>query len=73
MKAKQKSRINWTIAFLCMSPVIIMLELFTFSEITMLIREQSDMAVTLGVVLIACLLIGNYGLFILIKSKTIKK
>ena len=73
MKRKQIVRRNWTFGFICASPIIISLEIFIFSEITSLLRDQSDISVIIGCALISCLIIGNIGLITLIKYKSIKK
>jgi hypothetical protein len=70
---KRKSRRNWIIGFVCASPLIILLELLMFSEITLLLREASDFSVLVGTLVLIGFVGGNISLFLLIKYKTIKQ
>jgi hypothetical protein len=71
MKNRLK-RTNWIIGLVCAAPVILLLEMKLFTEITSLIREQSDISVMIGFTLIAIGLFLNFLLTKLIINKTIK-
>ena len=51
------------------SPLILLLEIFGFSWITSLLRQQSDAAVMLGVVALCALIVFNFYLIKYLISK----
>ncbi|HRG29208.1 MAG TPA: hypothetical protein PLJ00_15020 [Chitinophagales bacterium] len=54
--------------FIFLSPILIALELVAFSQITSLLRAQSDVAVFAGVVFTGIFLAANYFIYKLIKK-----
>ncbi len=71
-KPKYNSK-KWIIGFACLTPIILFADIKLFSYIMELIRESSDMAVVLGVVLISSAGFLNYLLIQLIITKTKSK
>lgn len=60
---------NKTLLFL--SPIILLAEIYCFSWITELLRQQSDVAVLIGIALTCGVIMGNFYLIKLItKPKT---
>ncbi len=49
-------------ALLFLSPIILIAELYCFSWITELLRQQSDVAVLIGIALTCGFITGNYFL-----------
>lgn len=70
MTRKQKTARKWVVVFACLSPLIIVTELWSFSFIMEMIRAQSDMAVLIGTTSIGIFLMVNYFLTKLIINKT---
>lgn len=63
---------KWIIAFICISPIVLIIEFQSFSMIMGLLREKSDMSVVFGIISISVLMFLNYLLikFILTKTKS---
>lgn len=64
------NRRNWVIGFVCCLPVILLIDMWTFSEIQMLIREKSDMSVMIGILIIPITTLAHVFLIKLLLSKT---
>lgn len=64
-----KNRTKWIVGFVCASPIIILMEILTFSQVMEMIREKSDMSVMFGYVIISIVLFINYLLGKLINIK----
>jgi len=64
-----KNRTKWIVGFVCASPIIILMEILTFSQVMEMIREKSDMSVFFGVLMVGIVLFLNYLLGLLINSK----
>ena len=69
---KKRNRTNWIIGLVCSSPVILLIESLSFSEIMSLIRDKSDIAVIIGLVSACVLILLNILLVKLIINKTKK-
>jgi len=56
--------------FIFLSPLILIAELYCFSWITELLRQQSDVAVLIGIALTCGFIMGNFYLIKLLTKKT---
>jgi predicted N-acetyltransferase YhbS len=71
---KERSyRKGWIVAFILLLPLIVFADFQGVSLITELIRQQSDIAVLLGVLGISALGAVNYFLAVFIKSRVVVK
>lgn len=72
MKNKKK-RQAYKIAFLCASPIILVIDSFILSECLSMVSASSDVSVLVGVALLCALVFLNYLLIKLYKNKTTKQ